>query len=144
MERTESAIMVTRSLLFTWRGSECVHVQETDITPHHLILRMHTCRNVGNTCKGLNFGLFLYHFFPLSTVAWGASRWHCAAVCETSPRTVMLRFCLYGLSLWIHCCVLRGIWMPHFTLMLSLFFGYFCFSQPFVLREKHFGQSVGQ
>lgn len=36
--------------------------------------------------------------------------------------------CLCGSSVWIRCCVLRGIWMPHFTLMLSLFFRHFCFS----------------
>lgn len=129
--------------LFTWRGSERVHVLETDITSHHLIPRMHTCRNVGDTCKRFNFFFFLgcFLFFlqccPPSTAARGTSRWHCAAVCETSPSDAApLLFCV--LSDWIHCCVLRGIWMPHFTLLLapplfSFFFRYFCFSQPIVL-----------
>lgn len=75
-------------------------------------------------------------FCSLSTVARGTSRWHCAAVYKMSLWTVILRFCLCGLSVWNHYCVQRGIWMPHFTLMLSLFFGYFCFSQPIVLREN--------
>lgn len=53
-------LSVTCCLLFTWRGSECVHVFETDITSRHLIPRMHTCRNVGDTCTGLDSGLCLF------------------------------------------------------------------------------------
>lgn len=49
---------MTCCLLFTWRGSERVHVLVTDITFHHLIQRMHTCRNAGDTCTRFYFRLF--------------------------------------------------------------------------------------
>lgn len=113
------------SVCMCWRQISPVTIWYKECTPAEMWV----------TPASFNFGLFLSNL-ALSTVAWGTSRWHCAAVCEMSPRTVMLRFCLceqLGLSV---CYVLRGIWMPHFTLMQSLFFGYFCFSQPIVLREN--------
>lgn len=69
MGRTESATTVTRRLLLTWRGSERVRALETDITSHHLISGMHTCRNVGDTCTRLNFWAVSLHFGPLPTAA---------------------------------------------------------------------------
>ncbi len=62
--RTESATAVTCCLLFTCRGSERAHVLETDITSHHLMLREHTCRSVGDTSTRLNFELLLFHSVP--------------------------------------------------------------------------------
>lgn len=74
-----------------------MHVFETDITSHHLIPRMHTCRNVGDTCTGLNFGLFSPSVSFSLHVARGSSRWHCAAVCGN----VAVNTGAVLLSLWL-------------------------------------------
>lgn len=114
---TESTFTVARCLLFTWRTSLSVQAcaGETDISSQHLIHLQKCGSHLHETePRGL--------CPPPSSVARGASRWHCAAVCGTLPGRARRCMCLCGLTGWLHSCVRRSIWMPHFTLTLSLFF----------------------